>query len=152
MLTSYSDMKHSYSYSPHLSNRLLKFYRLGGMTMFYAVSFILRPARLLKAIVHFVGGRQESRLDVALHSIRERIFSKKVRLQDVWVDRTTRLAFLATMSMPHNNLSHLLRKPAWLMLLPLCLQFFKSWRRGSRSRWLRNMDDALIAPPAPRSR
>jgi anaerobic magnesium-protoporphyrin IX monomethyl ester cyclase len=136
MLTSYSDLKHSYSYSPHLSNRLLKFYRLGGMSMFYATSYLVRPARLLKVIRNLIQGKQESRLDVGLHSIKDRILSKKVRLQDIGVDRTARLVFLVNMNLLHKNFSPLLRKPAWVILLPLALELLYWWSRVLRTNWL----------------
>ena len=85
MLTSYSDLRYSYSYSPHLSNRKLTVYRLGGMALFYAVSYLTRPARLLKVLVNLIQGKEESRLDLALHNIKDRIFSKKIQLDDASV-------------------------------------------------------------------
>ena len=79
MLTSYSDLRYSYSYSPHLSDRKLTLYRLGGMACFYAVSFLLHPTRLFKMFSNLIKGKEESRLDLALHNIKDRIMSKKVR-------------------------------------------------------------------------
>ncbi len=83
MLTSYSDMRYSYSYSPHISNRQLTIYRLGGMLMFYAVSYLTRPFRLLRVVSNVVRGKQESRLDMALGQLVRRVFSKKVALKDI---------------------------------------------------------------------
>lgn len=80
MLTSYSDLRYSYSYSPHLSNRELTFYRLGGMALFYSVSYLLRPARLFTVLANLIKGKEESRLDLALHNIKDRILSKKIRV------------------------------------------------------------------------
>ena len=65
-LTSYSDMSHSYSYSPHLSNRMLTIYRLGGMLMFYIISFTLHPKRIFRLFANVKNKKEESRLDMAL--------------------------------------------------------------------------------------
>ena len=65
-LTSYSDMRHSYSYSPYLSNRMLTFYRLGGMLMFYIISFTLHPKRIFRVLANVKNKKEESRLDMAL--------------------------------------------------------------------------------------
>lgn len=83
MLTSYSDMRYSYSYSPHMTNRQLTFYRLGGMLMFYAISYATRPIRLFKVLFNLISGKQESRLDMALSHLKDRIFTKKIALRDV---------------------------------------------------------------------
>jgi radical SAM superfamily enzyme YgiQ (UPF0313 family) len=82
MLTSYSDMRYSYSYSPHLSNARLTFYRLGGMLMFYAISYAVHPSRLLKTVRNVIQGKEESRLDMALGQLKGRIFGKKLSLSD----------------------------------------------------------------------
>ena len=76
-LTSYSDLLHSYSYSPHLSNRMLTFYRLGGMLMFYTVSFILHPKRIFRIFSNVIKKREESRLDMALIQLIDRFKSTK---------------------------------------------------------------------------
>jgi anaerobic magnesium-protoporphyrin IX monomethyl ester cyclase len=83
MLTSYSDLRYSYSYSPHMSNRQLTVYRLGGMGLFYVVSYLLHPMRFLTVISNLIKGKEESRLDSALHNIKDRILSKKVQSQEV---------------------------------------------------------------------
>ncbi len=71
-LTSYSDLRYSRSYAPRLSSRRLSFYRLGSMALFYAISYLLHPSRILRLIFNFIRGREESRLDVALRSIKDR--------------------------------------------------------------------------------
>jgi radical SAM superfamily enzyme YgiQ (UPF0313 family) len=83
MLTSYSDMRYSYSYSPHITNRQLTFYRLGGMLMFYAISYAVRPVRLLKVLFNLIKGKQESRLDMGLSHLMDRLFTKKIAVKDV---------------------------------------------------------------------
>jgi anaerobic magnesium-protoporphyrin IX monomethyl ester cyclase len=81
MLTSYSDLRYSYSYSPHMSNRRLTFYRLGGMSLFYSLTYLLHPMRIVKVISNLIMGKEESRLDSALHNIKDRILSPKVQAQ-----------------------------------------------------------------------
>jgi hypothetical protein len=76
-------MRYSYSYSPHISNRQLTIYRLGGMLMFYAVSYLTRPFRLFRVVSNVVRGKQESSLAMALGQLVRRVFSKKVALKDI---------------------------------------------------------------------
>lgn len=83
MLTAYSDMRYSYSYSPHLTNRQLTIYRLGGMLMFYALSYARRPFRLFRVLLNVMKGREESRLDMALGQLVGRIWGKKIALSEV---------------------------------------------------------------------
>jgi anaerobic magnesium-protoporphyrin IX monomethyl ester cyclase len=83
MLTSYSDLRYSYSYSPHMSNRRLTFYRLGGMSLFYTVAYLLRPWRVFKAVSNLITGKEESRLDLALHNIKDRLLARKIESQEV---------------------------------------------------------------------
>ena len=65
-LTSYSDILHSNSYSNHLGNRMLTFYRLGGMLMFYIISYTFHPKRLFRVMVNVKNKKEESRLDMAI--------------------------------------------------------------------------------------
>ena len=71
-LTSYSDLLHSYSYSPHLSNTVLTFYRLSGMLMFYIISFTLHPKRIFRLFSNVKNKKEESRLDMALIQLIDR--------------------------------------------------------------------------------
>ena len=81
-LTSYSDMRHSYSYSPYLSNRMLTFYRLGGMLMFYIISYFFHPKRLFRILSNIKNNREESRLDMALIQLINRFKRSKKKLQN----------------------------------------------------------------------
>ena len=80
-LTSYSDILHSNSYSNHLGNRMLTFYRLGGMLMFYIISFTLHPKRLFRFFSNIMNKREESRLDMALIQLIDRLKGNKKNLQ-----------------------------------------------------------------------
>lgn len=83
MLTSYSDLRYSYSYSPSMSDRRLTFYRLGGMSLFYALSYLLHPLRLFKVLSNLIKGKEESRLDSALHNIKDRLLAKKIESKEI---------------------------------------------------------------------
>jgi radical SAM superfamily enzyme YgiQ (UPF0313 family) len=78
MLTSYSDIRYSYSYSPSISNRQLTAYRLGGMALFYAVSYLRHPWRLFRVLRNVWLGKQESRLDMALGQFKNRWLTPKI--------------------------------------------------------------------------
>jgi anaerobic magnesium-protoporphyrin IX monomethyl ester cyclase len=91
MLTSYSDLRYSYSYSPHLSNRELTVYRLGGMFLFYTISYLRRPSRIFKLVSNLIKGKEESRLDLALNNIKDRILSKKIRLKTPPLEKTLKV-------------------------------------------------------------
>ena len=80
-LTSYSDMRHSYSYSSHVGNRMLTFYRLGGMLMFYIISYTFHPKRLFRLFTNLINRREESRLDMALIQLIDRLKGNKKNLQ-----------------------------------------------------------------------
>jgi len=76
-LTSYSDLLHSYSYSPHLNNTILTFYRLSGMLMFYIISFTLHPKRIFRLFSNVKNKKEESRLDMALIQLIDRFKGSK---------------------------------------------------------------------------
>jgi len=79
-LTSYSDLIRSYSYSKHVGHRMLTFYRLGGMSMFYIINFIFHPKRLFRVFSNIINKREESKLDKGLIEMIDRVKrSKKKR-------------------------------------------------------------------------
>ena len=82
-LTSYTDLRHSISYSDHIGNRALTLYRLGGFIMFYSLSYLTRPIRLIKGFYNLFTGKAESRLDTALRGIFDRLFIKKFKINNV---------------------------------------------------------------------
>ena len=65
-LQSLSDLLHSHSYSQHISHRMLTFYRLFGISMFYIIIFILHPKRIFRLFVNIIKKREETKLDMAL--------------------------------------------------------------------------------------
>ena len=65
-LQSLSDLLHSHSYSQHISHRMLTFYRLFGISMFYIIRFMLHPKRIFRLFVNIIKKREETKLDMAL--------------------------------------------------------------------------------------
>ena len=82
MLTGYTDLRFSYSYSPHFGNRQLTLYRLGGLLMFYALSYLSHPTRVFKLISNLIQGKQETRLDSALQGLVSHLRRKKTKLEE----------------------------------------------------------------------
>ena len=76
-LSSNSDIFNSYSFSKHVSTGMLAFYRLGGMLMFYTVSFILHPKRIFRLFSNVIKKREESKLAMALIQMLDRFKGSK---------------------------------------------------------------------------
>lgn len=68
-LLSYSDLAGAVSWSSNVSSQALRMYRLLGLTLFYSVSFGMRPWRLGKLAANAVTGRYESRLEMSLANL-----------------------------------------------------------------------------------
>jgi radical SAM superfamily enzyme YgiQ (UPF0313 family) len=60
------DISRSSSWSEGISARMLRFYRLFGVVLFYAVSYLRYPQRLFLVASHLVTGQHESRLETSL--------------------------------------------------------------------------------------
>jgi radical SAM superfamily enzyme YgiQ (UPF0313 family) len=73
-LAAYTDITETISYSEHISNRSLNFYRTVGQVMFYAVLYGFRPWRLVQTIRNVFSERQESRLEMSLRDLAHRVF------------------------------------------------------------------------------
>jgi radical SAM superfamily enzyme YgiQ (UPF0313 family) len=82
MLTGYTDLRFSYSYSPHFGDKQLTMYRLGGLFMFYTISYLSHPTRVFTLLRNLVQGKQESRLDAALQGLVSHLRRKKTQLKD----------------------------------------------------------------------
>ncbi|MCU1368932.1 MAG: Radical domain protein [Ilumatobacteraceae bacterium] len=66
-LAAYSDLTTTVSFSEHISDRALGRYRLAGIGLFYAVSYLCRPWRVVAVVRHvFWSDTQESRLEMSL--------------------------------------------------------------------------------------
>ncbi|MBK9260922.1 MAG: B12-binding domain-containing radical SAM protein [Polyangiaceae bacterium] len=68
-LLSYSDLAGAVSWSSNVSSQALRVYRLLGLTLFYSVSFGMRPWRFVTLAANAVTGRYESRLEMSLANL-----------------------------------------------------------------------------------
>jgi len=68
-LLSYSDLAGAVSWSSNVSSDALRAYRLLGMTLFYALSFGMRPWRVAQLASNAITGRYESRLEMSLANL-----------------------------------------------------------------------------------
>ena len=84
-LTSYSDLIRSYSYSNHVGHKMLTFYRLGGMSMFYIINFIFHPKRLFRVFSNIINKREESKLDKGLIEMIDRLKKSKKKRPSSYV-------------------------------------------------------------------
>ncbi len=79
-LTSYTDLLHSYSYSRHVGHHMLTIYRIGGMSMFYILNFLLRPNRIFRLFKNVMTGKEDSKFENSILQLLGRFKqSKKVR-------------------------------------------------------------------------
>ena len=72
----YKDFTQCTSYAAGISALELAISRLFGMSLFYAVQYLRRPARLYHTVHNFLRNRQESRLDKSLRDLVHRIRPK----------------------------------------------------------------------------
>ena len=72
-LRSYADTSQTRSYSEHISDRMLKFFRVVGLVLFYGISWLRRPLRPLQMIVNVVRGTHESRAEMVIASALRRL-------------------------------------------------------------------------------
>ena len=68
-LATYTDLLNTVSVADRISGRALGLYRLFGMILFYAVSYAVRPWRLVRMLINVFGERQESRLEMSLRDL-----------------------------------------------------------------------------------
>jgi anaerobic magnesium-protoporphyrin IX monomethyl ester cyclase len=78
-LVAYGDAKNASSYAKHLSSRELLTYRLGGMLLFYSLSYLLRPQRLFQTMWHLYRHDHRTRIEKALDSLLSAFRSRRPR-------------------------------------------------------------------------
>jgi len=76
-LAIYGNLVRSYSYSQHVGHRMLTFYRLSGMSLFYIINFILHPKRIFSLFVNVINKKENSKLDKALIEMIDRFKGSK---------------------------------------------------------------------------
>ena len=69
------DAKGATSYSKHVGSRELVMYRMGGMLLFYGLSYILRPQRIFQTIWHLYRRDHQTRIEKALDFVLSNIRS-----------------------------------------------------------------------------
>jgi len=67
-LSYYSSMSNSVSYSKYLSNRDILIYKYAGTLLFYFISFLIRPWRVVQVVRNVINNNETSRLEKTLLS------------------------------------------------------------------------------------
>ncbi len=80
-LLSYSDISSAVSYANALSSGQLQRYRLAGLLLFYGVSYLAHPARLLRSLHNIATRRYESRMEMSFGNLVRRVSTARVRAQ-----------------------------------------------------------------------
>ena len=78
-LVSYADAKNVSSFSEHLNARELTAYRLGGMLLFYGLSYTFRPQRLFQTLWRLWRHDHRTRIEKALDSLFSGSLSRRSR-------------------------------------------------------------------------
>jgi radical SAM superfamily enzyme YgiQ (UPF0313 family) len=76
-LIAYGDAKNFLSFAKNLSSRELLIYRLGGMALFYGMSYLFRPARVFQTVWHLWRREHSTRIEKALDELLSRRRSRK---------------------------------------------------------------------------
>jgi len=76
-LLSYSDLNNVVSWNDRFSPTQLKYLRFSGLFLFYAVSYLVRPWRLIKNIRNILKGTPESRMEMIVNKALPRLKTKK---------------------------------------------------------------------------
>jgi radical SAM superfamily enzyme YgiQ (UPF0313 family) len=72
-LLSYSDLRRAVSYDDRVSSPALQRWRLAGLALFYAASWVTHPARPLRTAWNLARGRYESRMEMSLSNLARRL-------------------------------------------------------------------------------
>ncbi len=71
-LIGYGDAKNLTSFAEHLGSRELLIYRLGGMALFYGLSYIFRPSRVFQTLWHIWRHDHHTRIEKAVDELLNR--------------------------------------------------------------------------------
>lgn len=71
------------SYCDRISNLELTIYQMGGMVVFYALSYLRRPSRILRTLRRFREGRAETLFESRLYSFAKLRKARKLAVQEV---------------------------------------------------------------------
>jgi radical SAM superfamily enzyme YgiQ (UPF0313 family) len=78
-LLSYSDVAGAVSYAEHLGSRQLQRYRVSGLALFYAASWLLRPTRPLRSLYNIATSRYESRMEMSFGNLVRRLSAARAQ-------------------------------------------------------------------------
>jgi hypothetical protein len=79
-LLSYSDVSNAVSYAASLDSGRLQRYRLAGLVLFYAISYLLHPGRPLRSAYNIVTRRYESRLEMSFGNLVQRLTTVRAQI------------------------------------------------------------------------
>lgn len=74
-LLSYSDVSAAVSYAAAVDSRRLQRYRLAGLLLFYAASYLAHPMRPLRSLYNIATRRYESRMEMSFGNLARRLRS-----------------------------------------------------------------------------
>jgi radical SAM superfamily enzyme YgiQ (UPF0313 family) len=76
-LLSYSDISGAVSYADALESSQLQRYRVGGLLLFYAASYLTHPTRPLRSLYNIATRRYESRMEMSFGNLVRRLSSSR---------------------------------------------------------------------------
>jgi radical SAM superfamily enzyme YgiQ (UPF0313 family) len=79
-LLSYSDVSNAVSYAASLESGRLQRYRLAGLLLFYAISYLLHPGRPLRSVYNIATRRYESRLEMSFGNLVQRVTGARAQI------------------------------------------------------------------------
>jgi len=79
-LLSYSDVSNAVSYAASLDSARLQRYRLAGLMLFYAISYLRHPGRPLRSLYNITTRRYESRLEMSFGNLVRRLATARTQI------------------------------------------------------------------------
>lgn len=76
-LLSYSDISGAVSYAESLESKQLQRYRVGGLLLFYAASYLTHPTRPLRSLYNIATRRYESRMEMSFGNLVRRLSTSR---------------------------------------------------------------------------
>jgi len=80
-LLSYSDISGAVSYADALDSKQLQRWRLAGILLFYATSYLTHPGRPLRSMYNIATRRYESRMEMSFGNLVRRLSTQRARTE-----------------------------------------------------------------------
>ena len=80
-LLSYSDISGASSYAEALDSRQLQRYRVAGLLLFYAASYLTHPGRPLRSLYNIATRRYESRMEMSFGNLVRRLATARAQVE-----------------------------------------------------------------------